>query len=386
MLALLFLFLTVAHAIVVSGPSGPWGVSHQVVALTDESRWDPYAPEDSQHKRRILTSLFLPTQKGQKCQTEKIDYLLPKTLEGVAKGLGLPKTIFEGLELEFCKSSSKKRAHLPIVIFSPGFSGPRVIYSAEAQSLASQGYVVITVDHPYDGAVVEFPDGTVVYGASASEITDEKAEEGVRVCNPCPSPLDFDSHIQVRNQDISFLIDQIQDPSSLGGIFHGFNTSKIFVYGHSLGGATSAMVAFNDSRVLGGLDLDGKLYGPVTEGRLEKPFFVVGADSTEYAREYFEGVMGTVDAAKMFLTINGSKHMSYSDMPLVFSLLDFTAPGLEASIGTIDGKRIASIVDNILGAVARFLFEGKTRSLCQLEDGIEEVVVVKRDLKKGCRS
>ncbi|KAJ4211833.1 hypothetical protein NW759_012123 [Fusarium solani] len=370
MLAFLFLFFNIAQAIVVSGPSGPWSVSHKVVELTDEFRWDPYAPEDSRHKRRILTSLFIPTQKDQKkCQSEKSDYMPPRTRGGAAKTLGLPNTTFEGLELEFCEASTKKRAPLPIVIFSPGFSSIRLLSSAQAQSLASQGNVVITVDHPYDGTIVEFPDGTVVYGANPNDINDKVAEKGVKV----------------RSEDISFLIDQILEPSSLGGILDGFDTSKIFVYGHSLGGATSAQVALNDDRVLGGLDLDGKLYGSVSEAGLDTPLFVVGADSTEEAASYFKGIMGKVDAAKMFLTINGTGHMSFVDLPLVLSLLDFTAPGLERAIGTIDGKRIASITDDILGAVTSLLFKGKTRALCQLEDKVEEAVMVERDLKKACR-
>ncbi|KAM6517203.1 hypothetical protein FSOLCH5_008166 [Fusarium solani] len=87
----------------------------------------------------------------------------------------------------------------------------------------------------------------------------------------------------------------------------------------------------------------------------------------------------------MFLTINGTGHMSFVDLPLVLSLLDFTAPGLERAIGTIDGKRIASITDDILGAVTSLLFKGKTRALCQLEDKVEEAVMVERDLKKACR-
>lgn len=193
MLVLLFIFFNIAQAIVIAGPSGPWSVSHQVVELTDESRWDPYAPVNDQHKRRILTSLFIPGQKDvKKCQSEKIDYMPPNTRGRAAKVLGLPNTTFEGLELEFCKASSKKRTPLPVVIFSPGFSSLRLLSSAQAQSLASQGNVVITVDHPYDGAIVEFPDGTVVYGASPSDINDETAEKGVRVRITVPFPFALD--------------------------------------------------------------------------------------------------------------------------------------------------------------------------------------------------
>ncbi|KAH6975217.1 Alpha/Beta hydrolase protein [Ilyonectria sp. MPI-CAGE-AT-0026] len=377
MLLLFFLFLAVAHAIVVSGPFGPWNVSHHVVELTDESRWDPYAPENSPHKRRILTSFFLPFHEDQQeCEVDRIDYMPPRSLETyniVAKALGLPNNTFQGLELDFCKVSSKKQLAHPVVIFSPGFSSSRLFSSAQAQSLASQGYVVITVDHPYEATIVEFPDGRVVYGVTSAAIDDETAEKAV----------------VVRSQDISFLIDQISETSNLGPSFDGrFDMSKIFVYGHSLGGATSAQVAFNDDRVLGGLDLDGALRGSVSEDGLDVPFFVVSQEGTPDTTSYFKGFMDKLRGPKMLLEIDGTEHLSFVDLPLLLSLRDDVSPELQPMIamvlGTIDGKRIADIVNNILSMVTSFLFEGKAESLCKLEDEVAEVTVVERDLNGTC--
>ncbi|KAK7423723.1 hypothetical protein QQX98_000913 [Neonectria punicea] len=377
MLLLFFLLSAVAHAIVVSRPSGPWPVSHHVVALTDESRWDPYAPENSQHKRRILTSFFLPVHVDQEeCEVDIIDYLPPKTLEtysAIATGIGLPNNTFQGFELEFCKVPLKKQPQLPVVIFSPGFSSSRLLSSAQAQSLASQGNVVITVDHPYEATVVEFPDGTVVYGSTAADIKDEVAEKAVKV----------------RSQDISFLIDEISKPSKLGASFHGrFDTKKIFVYGHSLGGATAPEVAFNDDRVLGSLDLDGALYGAVSEAGLDRPFFLIGAESSPNATAYLEGIMKKFRGPKMLLTNNGTMHMSFVDMPLLLSLRDdfpsALKPTLELVLGTIDGKRMADIVDHILGTVTSFLFKGKSEFLCKIEDVVTEAGLLERDLKGAC--
>ncbi|CAM1508688.1 Fc.00g055360.m01.CDS01 [Cosmosporella sp. VM-42] len=399
MLAFFLLFSTIAHAVLVTGPSGPWPVSHQVVELTDESRWDPYAPENSPHKRRILTSFFLPIHVDQrKCEVDKIDYLPPETLETygkVATGLGLPNTTFHGFELEFCRASSKKQLPHPVVIFSPGFSNSRLLSSAQAQSLASQGNIVITVDHPYEATVVEFPDGTVVYGFTADEVDEETAEKAVKVCKAMSVPnlptTNSPAIQQVRSQDISFLIDQIMKQSNLGHSLDGrFDTRKIFVYGHSLGGATSASVALNDDRVLGGLDLDGALYGPVREAGLDVPFFVIGAESSMNATLYFTDFMDKLHGPKMFFTIDGSTHLSFIDIPLLLSLRDDISPDLEPVIakvfGTIDGKRVAGIVNNVLGMVTSFLFKGKAGSLCKLDDEISEAVTVVRDLKGACRN
>ncbi|KAK7432068.1 hypothetical protein QQZ08_001358 [Neonectria magnoliae] len=316
--------------------------------------------QNSRHKRRILTSFFLPVHVDQdECEVERIDHLPPKSLETyevIAKGTGLPNNTFQGFELEFCKAPSKKQPQRPIVIYSPGFSGSRLLSSAQAQSLASRGNVVITVDHPYEATVVEFPNGTVVwYDRSEAKIylSSSTKSQSLQSCVPA----------------------SMEDSTR----------NKIFVYGHSLGGATAPQVAFNDDRVLGSLDLDGKLYGAVSETGHDAPCFLIGAESSPDATAYLKGIMEKFRGPKMLLTINGTKHMSFVDMPLLFSLRDDLPPGLlEPVLGSIDDKRMAHIVDHILRTVTSFLFKGKSESLYKIEDVVTETGLLERDLKGAC--
>lgn len=53
-----------------------------------------------------------------------------------------------------------------------------------AQSLASEGYVVVTIDHPYDADVVEFPDGSYVLAANISSDDDAALDSLLEVRNP----------------------------------------------------------------------------------------------------------------------------------------------------------------------------------------------------------
>lgn len=64
--------------------------------------------------------------------------------------------------------SSERNRKYPVVIVSPGHTVSRLLYSAQARALASHGYIVITVDHPYDPWIVEFPDGTEIPGFNFS--------------------------------------------------------------------------------------------------------------------------------------------------------------------------------------------------------------------------
>lgn len=189
LICLLLLLAARARAVIIRGPAGPYLVAHRVVPLVDHSRWDPYAPEDKPHRRRILVSVFEPLGVApEQCEVEIISYLPPRTVDTytvVAEELlMLPEFLFQGHKLEFCRLPSSfvpTSKPWPTVIYSPGFSASRLLASAQAQSLAAQGNVVITVDHPYEATVVEFPDGEVVYGFNMTGVTPEGAEKAVRV-------------------------------------------------------------------------------------------------------------------------------------------------------------------------------------------------------------
>lgn len=67
-------------------------------------------------------------------------------------------------------------------MFSPGLSASRLLYSAQARALASYGYIVITLDHPYDALFVEFPDGTTYDMAVPSIPSDTESTDAAAVC------------------------------------------------------------------------------------------------------------------------------------------------------------------------------------------------------------
>lgn len=191
LLLLTLVFSAVVSCILVRGPNGTHPVAYTVETLTDEARWDPLAPAETPHKRRIVVSVFSPVDGGG-CQLgEPIPYLPPATATTytvILESLGLPSYLLDDFELQFCttpiqQQSNSSDSDYPVIIFSPGFSNTRLLSSAQAQSLASHGFTVITVDHPYDATIVEFPSGEVVYGFNISDYSDELANELAQVSN-----------------------------------------------------------------------------------------------------------------------------------------------------------------------------------------------------------
>lgn len=179
------LFAVPLLAVLVPGPPGPQSVSYHVHELVDETRWDPYAPSDKPHKRAIVVSSYVPVDKGEECNTVQAPYMPPQTTIDYGKYAadnGLPDDVFEDLQLEFCQISNcsrKSPKKYPVVLFSPGLTASRLLYTNQARALASYGFIVITVDHPYDATFVEFSNGTFVRGIVG--FTEEESEQSVKV-------------------------------------------------------------------------------------------------------------------------------------------------------------------------------------------------------------
>lgn len=180
--------------IVLPAPAGPYSVAMNVHSLTDTSRIDPFAPANHPHHRHLMLSLFLPIEKGLgHCSVSKTPYMTPETAlayGSLAASIGLPNDTFKAFEFELCdkrnpgnKGNSKRAQSFPLAIFSPGYGESRLLYGAMARSLASRGYVVATIDHPYDANVVEFPNKKVIRAANLSD-DDRTLEKVVKVSKP----------------------------------------------------------------------------------------------------------------------------------------------------------------------------------------------------------
>lgn len=196
-LRLVLPLISLAGALMLPSPNGQYSVSMVVESLTDKSRMDPYAPKSSPHQRKVMTSVFLPVNStAVHSEVRTVPYMTRLVAEDyglLATTIGLPNSTFASLEVNTTyvlggRSSNKSRStsnnrpsRLPLVIFSPGFGQSRLLYGTMARSLASEGYAVVTIDHPYDASIVEFPDGSFVRNANISTDDDAALEQVIQV-------------------------------------------------------------------------------------------------------------------------------------------------------------------------------------------------------------
>ncbi|PHH85912.1 hypothetical protein CDD83_10998 [Cordyceps sp. RAO-2017] len=378
--------LAAVQAVRVPGPTGPYPVAMRVQQLTDQRRLDPYAPPGRPHKRRILVSVFLPLDPGRFADgpVQSVPYMPPRTAalygDEAVRESPLPRDFFSRLTIDFSQfpkngstSDEGHRRRYPVVLFSHGLGGSRLLHTAAARDIASQGYVVMTIDHPYDASYVEFPDGSEVRGANISTM---------------PAII---RSVQVRAADVSFLVDQLHDSAALqrltAGMAGGVDADKVVVCGHSLGGATSAAVMANDSRIAGGLDLDGHIIGPVADEGFDRPFALVGKPGRgQTAGSKWPELYSRLRGPKMELAVAETEHLSFFDVPLLLTtakVADGDRPRLDAALGRVNGRRLRGITMGIFTAFLDLVFRGKADGLRNLDKDFCGVSVVKSELPQG---
>lgn len=338
--------------------------------LIDESKIQPFAP--AVQPRKLMVSLFHPVNSRE--QTSSVNYMPPETAafedgwETSIYALASPNGTFEKLALQLACESPQTRGipDIPIVLFSPAQGTTRLFYSVIAQTIASSGYIVITIDAPYDVDIVQYPDGS------------EALINQTIAANPTAD--DINLAVSARAQDASFVLDQLRNPSVVSqlipGSSQGLNVDKVAMFGHSLGGAATAAAMLNDDRIAGGLAMDGSLYGPVVQKGLDKPFMLMAHTNhtrtdndnpDDPSNSWFE-IWPHLHGWKLDIILADSQHYTFSDFPIVLETLGIVPNATTASkllVTNLNGSRALEIVTTYVIAFLDMVLKSRFSPLLQ---------------------
>lgn len=140
---------------------------------------------------------------------------------------------------------SVAQSAFPVLVFSHGFGESGLTYAGQLGDLASHGYVVFSIEHPYDAFAVWLPEGRVVPFADSQWDSARRIPNGVVGYQLAQVPI--------RADDIRFVIGRIVD---LGAgvpratrFAHRLDLSRVGAFGHSLGGVAAASACRVDARL-----------------------------------------------------------------------------------------------------------------------------------------
>jgi hypothetical protein len=140
----------------------------------------------------------------------------------------------------------------PIVIFSPGQGVKTLFYSALQTELASHGFVVVAIEHPYDAPVVVFPDGRIVRPLT-------KQQKPAAATTPSQDMLAQKQTADYRAQDIIFVKKKLAELTGSGkSLFRNrLDLSRVAALGHSLGGMAAMRACQIDASIRACVNIDG---------------------------------------------------------------------------------------------------------------------------------
>lgn len=223
----------------------------------------------------------------------------------------------------------------PLVVFSHGAFGISASNTSTYSELASNGYIVCSISHPYHSMYTIDTDGNFTMGDRSfrQEVIDVNNDV---YDNETVYKLE-QKWMKVRTEDMNFVIDTIIKNTEDDGsdqVYHLIDTDKIGLLGHSLGGAVGVQLGRERDDIDAVINLDGDLLGECVDFVDGKyvindeiyPVPILGI-YTDTMKQLYDSVTDPdfVIPQKLILAtapnayeiyIAGTNHMSLTDLPL----------------------------------------------------------------------
>lgn len=225
----------------------------------------------------------------------------------------------------------------PLIIFSHGAFGFRGSNYSTFMELASNGYVVCSIDHTYQSFFTSQTDGKVTI-VDQDFLNDALAVQS-DTYDIEKSYVKSHEWLDIRTADMNFVIDTILtkvDEPNKEEVFKRIDPNNIGAFGHSLGGATAAQIGRIREDIDAVIVLDGTMIGEVTslENGIEVindssyPIPILDIFNEEHYRDGLESASTYANMVTNEKAVNsiqtvfiGSGHLNFTDLPLFSPLL-----------------------------------------------------------------
>jgi dienelactone hydrolase len=321
-------------------PTGRSKIGTTAWRVTDTARPEMFAASGTPRQVEVLA--WYPA--ADSARGEPAPYLreglaeLPPGLRQAFSGLANLRT---HSVLDAPRAASPQR--FPVLVFSHGFGSIPSAYTTLLEDLASHGYVVLSIVHPYEATAATLADGQVAAmfdengkpGPAFTSVIEEWAHEDETMAAVTRAPAEADqlrllheylsglhaTHATLQRwvTDTKLVLDRLSaspKASMAGRLASRLDMDRLGVFGHSMGGVTAGQFCLEDHRCRAGLNLDGiPQYGNMIDQHLSQPFLMVysarpgriGANDAIYRR-----------AAPRYYRcdVRDTLHLDFSDMIL----------------------------------------------------------------------
>lgn len=277
-------------------PNGSYAAGSELIYVNTGK--DEIITRDPSDQRELLIKIWYPSN-ADVSDLDPEQYIDEGSRAGFATKYGLPSSALNYLdhvETSVYNDIPVAEGRFPVLIFSHGYGSKATGYYALLTELASQGYIIINMNHTYESLGVTFPDGRIKYFdyEFQGRISDGSMETVEPIIEAFKSELPYEErHPIVRKSvleyfegdiqnrwadDILFTLDLLGKWNSAGTFKGKLDLDRIGIIGHSVGGGTAGNAAMKDSRLKAAVNLDGIQWGNMIDTLYHIPYLYVSAD------------------------------------------------------------------------------------------------------------
>lgn len=369
-------------------PTGPYAVGLTQLSLTDSSRFEKYTYYSS--LRRVHIDIWYPAEKpNNQKPTKFLSGFSSELIYDIFKSKGIRLSLLDSIKQTPSYSYdnamfSREQEEFPVLIFNPGFYfGMAPLYSAFMENLASQGYIVCSISHPYEQPFIQFTDGKTAYlKKKKSQLTylelwlaykfqftkpdsPEAIDEITR--NYLRKLKRFDVMLDLWMEDVQFVLDYFtseKEKEIPDILIQKMDLTRIGTFGQSFGGALSGQLCLRDSRVDVGINLDGFQFGDLIDEPLQKPYMLIQSGYNDLWNYGNSAIFSHTEADFYFIDIPKARHLVFSDAALIS---DVPIENRLDMLGDVDGPEILNHLNSAILEFFDIYLKGKTASFLASE-------------------
>jgi predicted dienelactone hydrolase len=229
-------------------------------------------------------------------------------------------------------------ARFPVIVFQHGYTGLPSSHTTLMEDLASHGWAVLNLIHPYeatgamlaDGTVVTFTDEKNAMRSGIMDVLNEWGPEGGTMEKIVAASNDAEKETLMRGYlaalkntdqvvkrwtlDAKYALDHLPKDGAAGRIAAKLDLSRLGVAGHSMGGVAAAQFCVEDRRCKAALNLDGiPQYGTMIDTKMPAPFLMVY--SGRAGRAGASDIIYKRSASKYYrVDVKDTMHLDFTDM------------------------------------------------------------------------
>lgn len=338
--------------------TGRFPVGTMSLRLADRSRRDPSSPSGVQE---LMVQFWYPAQST---RGHAVAPYVPAHVARLAERYyRIPGHLVERLRTRAYTGVPITPGHHAVLLYSPGLGDMRSDDTALEENLASDGFVVVAIDHTHEAHWVQFPDGRIVRWSVPYTSSNSNGWTSAMALR--------------RVKDLQFVAAELSKLDRGNPVLHGaLDLARVGAFGFSLGGSTAANAMKTDPQIRAGADLDGAIHPPVLGSGLSRPFMIM-LDPGAYAygiRPFVRRLTGPY----LVLQLDASQHAAFTDDVWLSVLVRRVAPRLAAALppGSVNASAAVGAESAYLDAFFETYLDGRPSRLLAGQSRTHPVVKV----------